>query len=291
MPYKADMEYCLLLIETHIGEDLTPKWLAEKLGYSFFHFCHIFRICNDVPVGEYIRRRRLQLASTELVQGKKITEIAMDFGYDTPSGFSKAFRKEFGMSAQEYRLGRKGTGELKTKGEVSMEPRLVKKDSFKAIGYAIPPRKGDHINVLESGAYWQGADFSAVSSEVYEQIGKDSGGEIGTWYHPADESGNLIYFFGAIVNESKNVPTGLMALDIPAATYAVFTTEPVDTTKDDLALQAVIRKTWKMIFLEWFEDSEYEFDKERFDFEFYDERCSDREKAMVDIYIPVKRKG
>ncbi|MCB8818493.1 helix-turn-helix domain-containing protein [Desulfosporosinus shakirovi] len=30
-----------------------------------------------------------------------MTDIALALGFDTPSGFSKAFRREFGMSARE----------------------------------------------------------------------------------------------------------------------------------------------------------------------------------------------
>ncbi|EGW38004.1 helix-turn-helix transcriptional regulator [Desulfosporosinus sp. OT] len=41
MNYKTDMKRCRNCIEAHIYEELTPRRLAELLGYSFYHFCHV----------------------------------------------------------------------------------------------------------------------------------------------------------------------------------------------------------------------------------------------------------
>lgn len=38
----------------------------------------------------YIRGRRLSLAATELFNGRKIVDIAFDYGFETPSGFANA---------------------------------------------------------------------------------------------------------------------------------------------------------------------------------------------------------
>lgn len=103
MDYRSDMRQCLQYIDEHIDEKITPQLLAERFKYSFYHFCYVFRICNNIPVGRYLRKRRLERAICEFQEGKSITEIALASGYNTASGFSKAFRREFGMSAREYR--------------------------------------------------------------------------------------------------------------------------------------------------------------------------------------------
>jgi AraC-type DNA-binding domain-containing proteins len=85
--YESDMRQCLQYIDEHIHEGITPRFLAQRFHYSFYHFCHIFRIYNDMSVGRYLRKRRLERAVCEFRKGKSITEIALAYGYDTVSGF------------------------------------------------------------------------------------------------------------------------------------------------------------------------------------------------------------
>lgn len=292
MNYKTDMEKCLSYIEAHICEEISPRRLAELVGYSFYHFCHVFRTCHDMPVGEYVRKRRLQKAAEGLDQGEQITDLALALGFATPSGFAKAFRREFGMSAREYRKGRGRNNifKLKLKGEMAMKMTVMSKSAFKAVGYSIPPRDGDKADMIKSGAYWLGSDFSSVSYEDYDKLAKGRADEIGMWFHPEEKDGALSYFFGPVVENFDFVPQGMATVEIPAAEYAVFTTDPVDWVKDKLAFAGEIRRTWKYIFEEWFAESGYNFDQEKYAFEFYTKREGlDSNQAMADIYIPVKK--
>lgn len=290
MNYKADMERCLQYIEDNLQNDLTPKELAAMLGYSFYHFCRVFRICNNMPVAEYLRKRRLQCAIKELGKGKKMIDIALSAGYETPAGFAKAFRKEFGMSATAYQQQQKKTMMFTLEGGMAMEPKIIQKQAMQAVGYCIPKKEGNE-SVRELGAYWQGADFSSVKQEAYAQLAPQNLGEIGMWFHAEDGSGDLSYFFGPVVEKVEQVPEGMMQVLIPAATYAVFTTPPVNMESGQKnAFPEAIRKTWKYIFEEWFANSAYEFDQGKFDFEFYDQRCAPQGKGVMDIYVPVKKK-
>ena len=292
MNYKTDMERCQDYIEAHICEELTPRRLAELLGYSFYHFCHVFRICNNMPIGEYLRRRRLQKAVEALENGANITDIGLTFGFDTSSGFSKAFRREFGMSASEYRrrMGKQILDEKK--GETIMKVTLTKKDSFKAVGYSIAPKDGKTVDIIKSGAYWLGSDFSLVSNEDYTKLAKGNADEIGMWFHPEEKDGDLSYFFGPEVDNFDFVPKGMVTVEVPAADYAVFTTEPANLANDKEAFANTIQKTWKYIFEEWFDKSDYIFEQEKFAFEFYTDKNGgmDCDNAVADIYIPVKKK-
>lgn len=291
MNYKTDMEECLSYIEAHICEEISPRRLAELVGYSFYHFCHVFRICNDMPVGEYVRKRRLQKAAEGLDRGEQITDIALALGFDTPSGFAKAFRREFGMSAREYRKARGSDSILKTKGEIGMKVIMMSKDGFKAVGYSIAPREGDKADMIKSGAYWLGSDFSSVSYEDYNKLARGGVDQVGMWFRP-EENGNLYYFLGPEVENFDFVPPGMATVEIPAAEYAVFTTEPADLANDKKAFADVIRKAWKYIFEEWFAESGYSFDQEKYAFEFYTDENGDMDsnQAVADIYIPIKKK-
>lgn len=41
-------------------------------------------------------------AKKGILSGMSITQAGFDNGFETSSGFSKAFRKEYGISAREY---------------------------------------------------------------------------------------------------------------------------------------------------------------------------------------------
>ena len=60
-----------------------------------------------MTVGEYLRHYRIQLAALELFENKKLTDVALNYGYDTVGGFNKAFLKKYGCLPREYKKGQK----------------------------------------------------------------------------------------------------------------------------------------------------------------------------------------
>ena len=90
-------------IHVNIKEKLNLVDVANHFGYSKWHFSKKFRDfarCNFV---EYVRRYRIQLAAIDILAGKKIIDVALDNGYDSLSGFNKAFLKEYGCLPREYK--------------------------------------------------------------------------------------------------------------------------------------------------------------------------------------------
>ncbi len=283
MTHKETIAYCLAYIDEHLDEELTPNSLADLCGYSFHYFCHFFTVYMDLPVGEYIRRCRLTRAREDLRKGKSVTEAAFAYGYDTVSGFSRAFKKEFGICASEYR--KKG-------GFHCMNVRFEKRNEIKMVGYEFIPEGG--VDVKTSGAFWLGKDFSSVSKEDFAKAAQGSEGEIGLWYHAAEDTGKLSYFFGPVVENFDFVPKGMKTLTIPAAAYAVFTSAPADLTgKDVSGFAQAVRDCWKYIYGEWLDQNgKYEYCHEGFAFEYYAEKngTNGSKDAVMNIYVPVKKK-
>lgn len=92
--------------------------LSEEHGISVSHLQKLFKQVYGVPVYHYIKEYRLEQAAVELVRStKRITEIALDAGYDNASKFSECFRKRYGMSPTEYRSKQvnRQNGALETK--------------------------------------------------------------------------------------------------------------------------------------------------------------------------------
>ncbi len=79
-------------IEENITEEIAIKNIAKKVLMSPFYFQKGLAMLCGFTVGEYIRQRRLTLASSELVStDEKIINIALKYGYASPDSFTKAF--------------------------------------------------------------------------------------------------------------------------------------------------------------------------------------------------------
>lgn len=305
MNYSTDIERSIEYIEARIKEELTTEMIACHAGYSLYHFCRVFQVCMGVPVMEYVRKRRLSLASRELFQGRRILDIALDFGFETQSGFTKAFRKEFGYSPRQYvvRMTGAGNGLLQVKtisdyGGFSMVPTIVSKPPFKVAGYGITTHIADGSFTKDIAAFWNSYDTNGWEQKMYDQLVPPNHGEVGICVPDSKDSDHLVYLLGVIVEDFGKVTSDMITLEVPEATYAVFTTPPVDVTaggREGEANQeefpAAIRATWKYIFEEWFPESGYEYDESGLDFEFYDERCHFRPDTVMDIYVPVIKKA
>ena len=265
------MEHLISYIDKHISRELTALDLAKEAGYSFYHFCYLFKIYTGLPPGMYLRKRRLALAAKALSDGSSVVDAASRHGFDTPSGFTKAFRKRYGISPREYKI---------TKGGFpKMTPEIKKMAAFTAIGYSLAPPDGD-FEVLDSSAYWLGKDFSSVSKEDYAKLCEINHGEIGAWTRPDNVSGAFHYFFGPIVDDTNSVPAGMETLNVPEADYAVFTVQEADSPE---ALNAHIKNTMKYIFTEWLESSDYTLTRDKILFEYYVGKDTF-------IYVPVSKK-
>jgi len=98
-----DMVNCIQraidFIEDNINHELKPETIASQALMSAFHFQRLFSIVCNIPLGEYIRNRRLSLAGNDIVTtDEKIIDIALKYGYESPESFSRAFSKFHGVS-------------------------------------------------------------------------------------------------------------------------------------------------------------------------------------------------
>ncbi|ASA26180.1 AraC family transcriptional regulator [Paenibacillus donghaensis] len=268
--------------------------IAAEAGYSVYHFCRVFSLCKGMPVIEYVRRRRLSLAASELFNGRRIIDIALDYGFETQSGFTKAFRKSFGYSPGQYaaRLSRfTATATALEQGGYPMKPVIVTIPAFKVAGYGIETNIAGGSYTKDIASFWSHYEGENLESKMYEILDPPQHGEVGLCVpSPTEQNGNATYLLGVIVEDFSQVTADMLTIEVPTAEYAVFTTPPVDISgeqeSDEFA--RVIQSTWKYIFEVWFPESGYVYDERKLDFEFYDERCHARPDTVMEIYVPVQ---
>jgi len=91
-------------IEYSMEENLKLADLSARAGISDFHFNRMFKTVVGITLKQYVLGRKLTKALEELRStNKSIIEIAMDFGFEYPEVFSRAFKKQFGLSPSDIR--------------------------------------------------------------------------------------------------------------------------------------------------------------------------------------------
>ena len=93
----------LKYIHANIRSELELGDVAAHFGYSKWYFCAKFKNYTGRSFVKYVRHYRFQLAALDILSAEKITDIAFRYGYDTLSGFNKAFLTEFGCLPREYK--------------------------------------------------------------------------------------------------------------------------------------------------------------------------------------------
>lgn len=96
------MQRILNLIEETLDAEISPAELAEKSGYSLWHFLHLFQQAVGQPLCRYRTRRRLAHAIWAISQGMGVTDAALRWGFGSHSGFYRAFRLEYGVSPRAW---------------------------------------------------------------------------------------------------------------------------------------------------------------------------------------------
>lgn len=84
--------------------DFSCAALAAELGLSEVHFRRLFARLYGVSPNQYLTAQRIRQAKKLLLESRRsVTEIAGRTGYRSAWYFSRAFRRETGLSPTEYR--------------------------------------------------------------------------------------------------------------------------------------------------------------------------------------------
>ncbi len=296
MDYRKTIQSSIDYIEENLKEDLTIEKIAENTSFSPYHFYRLFHAYVGMPVMQYVRRRRLLHAIYALAkQETRIIDIALEYGFETHSGFSKAFSREFGCSPSQYisNISDKTPKKIdlmlhkkyNLRNGIVMEPKIVTKPAFKVAGYKFETSHESGRNVREIPAFWERFELENWEGLLYEEIKPTMLGEYAVCFPPNMATGEFQYLLGVNGDNYKKASSEIYVAEIPEATYAIFTTPPA--ADNDRAFAKAILGTWDYILYEWFPGSGYEIASNKPDFEYYDERCHDPEFSVMDIYIPI----
>ncbi|MGN0546973.1 MAG: helix-turn-helix domain-containing protein [Acutalibacteraceae bacterium] len=268
-------------VEANLSDEIDIDRVARIACIDANSFIRFFGFMAGMTFNEYVRRRRLTLAAFELHdRSKKVIDIAVKYGYGGSDSFSKAFKKQHGITPTQARIVSQplkiyppASFCILIKGAKKMDFRIVEQKETEVFGIS---RRFDTSasERFESERIMWADNCDFVPSKICE-------GFDGVWYGVWSEGRYSIA-------RDKNDTSGenLEKIIIPGGTYAAFTTEKGGYAGDELP------RLRELIFDSWLPSSGYtqagDFELEVFHL------CTDREERRknryYEIWIPVKSK-
>jgi AraC family transcriptional regulator len=90
-------------VHAHLGDALDIRGMASAASLSRFHFARAFKASTGQTPYQYISAKRLAQAKVLLAQNQQIAEIALALNFSSQANFTRAFRREFGITPGRYR--------------------------------------------------------------------------------------------------------------------------------------------------------------------------------------------
>lgn len=99
------MHRVLTHIDRHLDQPLELNELAEVAHFSPYHFHRLFAAWMGERLGDYLRRRRLEVAALRLETQPRtpVLEVALGVGFGSAEAFARAFKLRFGSSPSAWR--------------------------------------------------------------------------------------------------------------------------------------------------------------------------------------------
>jgi AraC family transcriptional regulator len=99
------MHRVLEYIDRHLDEQLELPTLASVANFSSFHFHRLFNAWMGETLGEYVRRRRLEVAAQRLIAQPRlpVLQVALSIGFGSTEAFGRAFKARFGSAPTAWR--------------------------------------------------------------------------------------------------------------------------------------------------------------------------------------------
>ena len=288
MDWITAIQSAINYVEEHLTEDIDYNEVAKEAVCSNFYFQRIFGILCGIPLGDYIRNRRLTLAGNELcASDNKVIDIAMKYGYDSPESFTRAFSKFHGITPSG---AKKDGSKLKSFSRISvkitlsggsiMNYKIVEKEAFDVIEKVESHNIENGANAKSIPNFWTRSHKDGTVKTLLD-ITTDKTFIFGICYgNLTDNAKTFDYSIAALHSKDAAIPEGFRRNTIPARTWAVFECKG--------AMPDAIQALWHKIVSEFFPISSYQPTYEM-DIEAYSEGDMSDPYYHSEIWIPVLR--
>jgi AraC family transcriptional regulator len=285
MDMITDFNKAVEYMEQHMTDKIDIEATAVITGCSAYHFQRMFSYLANMPLSEYIRRRKMSLAQADIQSGEKILDVALKYGYESPTAFNRAFKAILGITPSA--LKKKGAVlkafspihfSLSVTGGEELSFRIEKKDAFTIAGISVELVNDLEMNFATIPKMWMKASLLGTVKKVLAlQDNPFVPGLLGVSIPDSNDTWRY-YIASAIGNRTQAASEKFEIANIPSFTWAIFSDK--GTNRDIQVLEQRIVK-------EWLPSSGYEYDNGP-DVEVY--LSPDPKKAVFEVWIPVVKK-
>lgn len=273
-------------IEDNLNGVISYDETARIACCSTFYFKRIFSYVTGISLSEYIRRRRMTAAAFDLQTScMKVMDIALKYGYESPTAFNRAFQSVHGISptaAREKGVLLNAYPPIRfsisvLEGE-NMSYRIEEKEEIRIVGTRIELQEDMEQNQKNVPVFWNKVLNSTLFSEICSLTDEKPRGILGITAYTDPQ--NIYYYIGA--STDKPVPDGMFEVLIPAAAWVVF--------ECDGYFKESVQMIFKRFLTEWLPVSGYEY-AELPDIEVYPLDSHGAKGGHAEVWISIKKEG
>ncbi len=272
-------------IEENLEDELDLDRIAQIACCSPFHFQRMFSYIADVPLSEYIRRRKMTKAALDLQNSTdRIIDIALKYGYESPTAFNRAFQSVHGMAPSAARA--KGVTlkafppisfKITIKGDTEMNYRIEMKEAFKIVGIKKHYSMSIEESFLNVPVFWQQTVQSGIIAKLCTLMNKEPLGILGV---STCMNGKDFDYYIAVAS-NQETPKDMVDYIVPESLWAVF--ECIG------AMPVAIQNLQKRIISEWLPNSGYEYANAP-DIEVYFDGDQQADNYKCEVWLPIVKK-
>lgn len=255
MKWLENLSNAIEYIESNLDKDISIDAAAQIACCSTYYFQRVFTYVAGISLSEYIRRRRMSQAAFELQKSdKKVLDIALKYGYSSPTAFNRAFQSVHGITP----VAAKNMGSVlnayppirfsvKITGGTAMSYRITEKAAMRIVGIRIPLVADMEENQKVVPEFWKKALENNYLTKIIELANQEPGGILGvTVYENPQE---IFYYIAASTTEA--IPQNMFEYEIPASTWVIF--------ENDGRFKEDVQNVFKRFYTEWLPFSGYEY--------------------------------
>lgn len=284
MKWLNNLSNVIEYIENNLDKEISYEEAARIACCSTYYFQRMFSYVAGISLSDYIRRRRMSQAAFEIQSTDiKVLDVALKYGYNSPTSFNRAFQRVHGISPISAKT--KGSVlnayppikfSINIMGGTAMPYRVEEKAAMRIVGIRIPLNVDMDENKKNVPPFWEKTLKSNQFKTICNLSNQQPTGILGI---TACQNYNEIYYYIAAAS-NQPAPDEMYEYEIPATTWAIF--ESYGHFKE--SIQSIFRR----FLTEWLPFSGYAY-AELPDIEVYPISKDIPQAGHSEVWIAIKK--
>lgn len=227
MEWNEKLQNIIDYVENHLQrrqDPIDPQEISRIAECSYGFFQKVFSYMNGISFSEYVRFRKMTLAGYDLKStDKRVVDVSYQYGYDSPTSFTKAFQQFHGITPKDARnpdAGLRVVPKMQIAAKQEYRWRLEQKGAFRLMGKSVRVSRRNEQHYTKIPAFWsecqKDGSFSLLAS-------MDTGTPRGLFgLFLCDEKTPDEMEYSIMVKADAGLPESCIEIFIPETAWAVF---------------------------------------------------------------------